>query len=135
LISAGFDRGHGALDVGALRALGGVLVVVGLAVVLWCFACFVRDGRGTPSPLAPPPRLVARGPYRVVRNPMYVATTAIIAGEGLLIGRPLLLICAAAYLATMATLVARVEQPLLRRRHGAAWDDYAARVPAWLPRF
>jgi len=131
IISGGFDRGDGSP---LLAAAGGLLIAAGLAIVLWCFAAFVSDGRGTPSPLAPPSALVRRGPYAVVRNPMYVATAAIIAGEGLLIARPLLLACTALYLAAMAMLVWRVEEPLLRRRHGAAWDAYAARVGRWLPR-
>lgn len=131
---SGFHRGHGALDTAPLRVLGLLLIVAGVTVVLWCFVGFVRDGRGTPSPLAPPPQLVARGPYAVVRNPMYVATAAVIAGEGLLLARPLLLGCAVLYVAAMAALVQRVEQPLLARRHGPAWDAYAARVPGWVPR-
>ncbi|HEX6391669.1 MAG TPA: isoprenylcysteine carboxylmethyltransferase family protein [Solirubrobacteraceae bacterium] len=129
LITSGFEPG----DTGpALQATGAVLIAAGAAVVLWCFARFVTDGAGTPSPLAPPARLVARGPYARSRNPMYVATATIIAGEGVLIARPLLVICAAAYLATMALLVIRVEEPLLRRRHGAEWDAYAGRVGRWL---
>lgn len=133
-VISGFHQGHGALDGPVAQAAGVLLIVLGAVVVLWCFAGFVRDGRGTPSPLAPPRTLVARGPYAVVRNPMYVATAAVIAGEGLLLARPLLLACAVLYLAATGALVWRLEQPLLARRHGAAWDAYAARVPGWLPR-
>ncbi len=130
---SGFERGDGALDVAALRLLGVLLIAAGTAIVVWCFVGFVRDGGGTPSPLAPPARLVARGPYAHVRNPMYTATAAIIAGEGLALARPLLLICAGVYLTAMAVLVWRLEEPLLSRRHGAAWDDYASCVGRWLP--
>jgi protein-S-isoprenylcysteine O-methyltransferase Ste14 len=129
LITGGFQTGDTAT---ALRLAGALVVAAAAAVVLWCFVRFVRDGDGTPSPLAPPRRLVARGPYRFSRNPMYVASAAVIAGEGLLLGRPLLLLCAAVYLATMALLVLRFEEPLLRRRYGAEWDAYAARAPRWL---
>jgi len=131
---SGFERGHGAIDVAALRLLGVLLIAGGAVVVLWCFVHFVRDGGGTPSPLAPPARLVARGPYALVRNPMYLATAAIIFGEGLALARPLLLICAAVYLAAMAVLVWRLEEPLLARRHGPDWAAYARAVPRWLPR-
>lgn len=133
-VISGFHRGDGALDTPVAQIAGVLLIAAGLAVVLACFARFVADGRGTPSPLAPPSALVARGPYAVVRHPMYVATAAIIAGEGLLIARPLLLGCAALYAATMVALAVRLEEPLLRRRHGAAWDAYAAQVPGWVPR-
>lgn len=39
-------------------------------------------GLGTPAPVIPPKRVVVTGFYRYVRNPMYVAVTALIAGQG-----------------------------------------------------
>lgn len=134
VITGGFDRGSGALDHPAARAAGIACIALGALAVAACFVRFVRDGVGTPSPLAPPRQLVARGPYRHVRNPMYVATAAIIVGEGLVIARPILPIAAAVYLAAMAVLVHRFEEPLLARRFGDAWEDYRRHVPAWLPR-
>jgi protein-S-isoprenylcysteine O-methyltransferase Ste14 len=105
-----------------LRALGAVLLVAGIAVLADAFVRFAREGEGTPSPLAPPRRLVDGGVYRHLRHPMYVATTAAIAGEGLLLRQPILLAAAAAYGATLAALVRWWEGPLLRRRFGAAYD-------------
>lgn len=130
----GWKRGDGALDAAALTVAGTVLVVAGLAVLIHAYARFALEGRGTPAPVAPPQELVARGAYRHVRHPMYVATTAAIAGEGLVLARPVLLVAAAVYLAAMALLAWRVEEPVLRSRHGAAYDAYAAAVPGWLPR-
>lgn len=134
VITGGFQRGAGALDHPAARAAGVVLIIAGVAVIAACFTRFVRDGIGTPSPLAPPRELVARGPYRHVRNPMYVATAAVIAGEGLVIARPILLVAAAAYLLALTALVRRLEEPMLARRFGDAWDEYRRHVPGWLPR-
>ncbi len=134
IITGGFKAGDGALDHPAAKAAGIALIAIGLVVIAACFVRFVADGIGTPSPLAPTHRLVARGPYRHVRNPMYVATAAIIVGEGLLIARPILPLAAAIYLAAMGLLVHRFEEPLLAQRFGAAWDEYAAHVPAWVPR-
>ncbi len=114
--------------------LGAVVVLAGLLVLPWCFVRIAEDGAGTPSPALPTRRLVVRGPYRVVRHPMYAVTSAIIAGEGLLLSRPVLLVAAAAYLATTATLALRREERLLRGRFGPAHDAYVARVPAFLPR-
>lgn len=129
-----WDRGDGTLDAPAVAVLGAVLVLAGLAVLLDAYRRFTVEGEGTPSPLAPPRRVVARGVYGVVRHPMYPATAAMIAGQGLLLARPVLLVAAAVYLAAMAVLVARVEEPALRARHGAAYDAYAAEVPALVPR-
>jgi protein-S-isoprenylcysteine O-methyltransferase Ste14 len=111
-----------------------VLVVAGLAVLVRCFAGFALDGRGTPTPAAPTGVLVVGGPYRVVRNPQHLATAVVIVGEALVLARPVLLVAAAAYLATLAVLVRRFEEPRLRERFGADYDAYRAQVPAWVPR-
>ena len=133
LLTSGFEVGDGP-DVLALRILGVVLIVAGFAVVVHAYARFALEGVGTPSPIAPPRELVVTGAYRYVRNPMYVATAAVIVGEGLLLRQPILLAAAATYCAALALLGRRYEEPLLRRRFGPAYDAYAAAVPAWVPR-
>ena len=134
LLTGGFERGDGLPAGPALRIVGIVLIAAGLAVVVHAYVRFALDGIGTPSPVAPPRELVVTGAYRHVRNPMYVATAAVIAGEGLLLRRPILLVAAAVYCAAMAVLNRRVEEPLLRRRFGAAYERYRSAVPGWLPR-
>jgi protein-S-isoprenylcysteine O-methyltransferase Ste14 len=99
-----------------LRVLGGLLLVAGVTVLADAFVRFAREGQGSPSPLYPTRRLVVSGVYRHLRHPMYVATTAAIAGEGLLLRQPILLGAAAAYGLTLAALVRWWEEPLLRRR-------------------
>src|SRR5690349_763964 len=71
-----------------VRVVGGVLAAAGGAVVVHSFVRFVREGLGTPAPIAPPSQLVVGGLYRYVRNPMYVGVDAAIAGQALLLGRP-----------------------------------------------
>jgi protein-S-isoprenylcysteine O-methyltransferase Ste14 len=77
-----------------VRWLGGALILVGAAVLLDSFARFALQGRGTPAPIYPTATLVVSGAYRYVRNPMYLAVMALIAGQGLLIGSLPLLIYA-----------------------------------------
>ncbi len=50
------------------RVAGALIIVTGLAVLLGAFARFVREGIGTPAPVAPTERLVVGGVYRYVRN-------------------------------------------------------------------
>lgn len=113
---------------------GAALVVTGVAALVQAFARFVLEGRGTPAPIAPPDRLVVGGQYRHVRNPMYVAVTATIAGQALLLGRWALLLYAALFWAVTATFVRVYEEPALAARYGAEYDAYRRAVPAWRPR-
>jgi protein-S-isoprenylcysteine O-methyltransferase Ste14 len=119
----------------ALRVLGVGLIVAALGVLLDVFVRFVRDGAGTPSPAAPPRRLLARGAFAHLRHPMYVATAAAIVGEALAVAQPVLLIGALAYVTAMWTLTQAVEEPRLTRRFGAEYDAYRRAVPGWWPRW
>jgi protein-S-isoprenylcysteine O-methyltransferase Ste14 len=102
----------------ALQVVGAVLLAGSLVVLVDAYVRFARDGLGTPSPLAPPRRLVVSGVYRHLRHPMYVATTTALVGEAFLLRRPILLVAAAAYGLSLAALVRWWEGPQLRRRFG-----------------
>ena len=117
-----------------VRAAGAVVVTAGAAVLLGAFAQFAAEGLGTPAPVAPTERLVVRGLYRYVRNPMYLAVLAVISGQALVLGRPVLLGYAAAAGATFAAFVRWYEQPALARRYGAQYEAYRQTVPGWWPR-
>ena len=117
-----------------LRVAGAVLVVAAAAVLVDAFASFVLEGLGTPAPVAPTERLVVGGLYRYVRNVMYVAVTAAIVGQALLLGSVALLVYAASAWAGMAAFVRFHEEPALARRYGAEYESYRRAIPAWLPR-
>ena len=116
------------------RVVGAALLVAGAGFVVHAFWRFVAEGRGTPAPVAPTEQLVVGGVYRYVRNPMYLAVTAAIVGQALLLGRPVLLVYAAAFLAVTAAFVRWYEEPALQRRFGVAYEAYRAAVPGWWPR-
>jgi protein-S-isoprenylcysteine O-methyltransferase Ste14 len=118
----------------ALRALGAALIGIGGGLVLETTARFALQGRGTPAPFAAPQRFVARGSYRVVRNPMYVGVLALIVGQALLLGREILLGWAVAAALLFHLFVVLHEEPELLRRFGPDYEDYRRRVGRWLPR-
>jgi protein-S-isoprenylcysteine O-methyltransferase Ste14 len=117
-----------------LQLLGALLLVVGVIVLLHAFVRFVVEGIGTPAPIAPTQRLVVGGLYRHVRNPMYLAVGATIVGQGLLIGRPILLLYAAVFAVVVLAFVRGYEEPTLARQFGAEYEDYRRAVPGWWPR-
>jgi protein-S-isoprenylcysteine O-methyltransferase Ste14 len=114
---------------------GFVVVAAGAIVVLRAFVRFVREGRGTPAPVAPTEELVVGGDYRFVRNPMYVGVVSAILGQALVFLDLRVLLYGVLAWAVMASFVRWYEEPVLRQRYGAQYENYCKTVPAWLPRF
>ena len=117
----------------AAPLLGLVAIVAGAVLLAICIVEFARSGRGTLSPVDPPRHLVVRGLYRYVRNPMYLCVTLIVFGEALLIRSRELLAYWAIWFLVANLFVMGYEEPTLRRRFGASYDDYTRRVRRWIP--
>ena len=117
-----------------VRVVGLLPLLLGAAVLVHAFTRFAVDGMGTPAPVAPTEHLVVGGLYRYLRNPMYVAVVAAIAGQALLLGRPVLLVYGLLAWAVMWGFARWYEEPALSRRFGAEYERYRAAVPGWLPR-
>jgi protein-S-isoprenylcysteine O-methyltransferase Ste14 len=118
----------------AVRCAGGVMIASGLACLLPAFVRFVVEGLGTPAPVAPTERLVVGGLYRHVRNPMYLAVGAMIVGQGLLLGRAILLLYAVIFATAVAAFVHGYEEPTLVTQFGEQYEAYRREVPRWRPR-
>ena len=114
--------------------LGLVLVASGLVLAVWTVRLFVTAGEGTPAPWAPPQRLVVRGPYRHVRNPMITSVLVMLGGEALLFGSWPVASWILVFFAVNWIYFARVEEPGLEQRFGEDYRRYKANVPRWLPR-
>ena len=117
-----------------VRVLGGLLVAAGMPVLVQAFVRFVREGAGTPAPVAPTERLVVGGLYRYVRNPMYLAVLSIIIGQALLLARTNLFVYAGVVAFAFVSFVLFYEEPTLRRQFGEEYDRYRRAVPGWWPR-
>ena len=121
-------------DLGYMRVLGLVLLLPGLAIIVWCFIDFIRRGRGTPAPYDPPRRLVIEGLYRYVRNPQYIGVILVVISEAIFFGS-LVLVGYAGVLAVGYHLFVRFyEEPTLKRLFGEDYTNYCAAVPRWIPR-
>ena len=116
------------------RPLGWALALLGALLCVWCISTFVARGKGTPAPFDPPRELVAAGPYRYVRNPMYIGGFGVLLGAGLAFRSPAILGVAALFLLLVHLLVLLYEEPSLGSRFGAPYLQYKSSVHRWLPR-
>ena len=114
--------------------LGGLVAAAGLALIVQTVALFATVGKGTLAPWDPTARLVVRGPYRRVRNPMISGVLCVLLGEALAFGSPAVLGWFAIVFAVNAVYFPLVEEPGLQERFGADYEAYRAAVPRWLPR-
>lgn len=129
-----FDPMIGAAPPARLRPLGWVFLAAGAALGAACVWLFVTVGRGTPAPFDPPTVFVAIGPYRYVRNPMYISAVLSIAGGGLLARSFSILALAAVFGLLSHCMVLFYEEPALERRFGGSFTEYKRHVNRWWPR-
>ncbi len=117
------------------RWLAAVPSVLGFAVALRCVWDFGWTGRGTPAPVAPPQRLVVVGFYRYVRNPMYVGFAAGWIGLWVIFGHanPKVIAAVAAVALAVHLFVVLYEEPTLRGKFGAQYEEYRRNVRRWWP--
>jgi protein-S-isoprenylcysteine O-methyltransferase Ste14 len=120
---------------GIVGTVAGVLfLIAGGGLCGWCVVRFLR-ARGTPVPLDPPDELIVSGPYAWVRNPMLTGVFGALVGLGLFLhSLGLALFWTPAYALVHMAELKWVEEPELARRFGAAYSDYQARVPMFIPR-
>jgi len=120
---------------GWLVAPGVALFVAGAALALTTIVYFILEGRGTPAVFDPPRRFVPHGPYRLVRNPMYIGGAAMLLGLGLYLTSAAMALFALVAFLSFHTYVVCAEEPGLRKRFGQEYEDYCRAVPRWIPRF
>jgi protein-S-isoprenylcysteine O-methyltransferase Ste14 len=121
-------------NLGFPQVVGMVVVLVGGVVVAWCVLTFVVIGRGTPAPFDPPRTLVIRGPYRYVRNPMYLGAGVALSGAAVYYGSLPMLAYVIAFLLLAHAFVRTHEEPALQRRFGSEYEQYRSSVGRWIPR-
>jgi protein-S-isoprenylcysteine O-methyltransferase Ste14 len=115
-----------------LAPIGWAIGVAGALLALTCVVTFLTIGRGTPAPFDPPRKFVAVGPYRWVRNPMYVGGFGALLGGGLIVASPAIVLLAFGFLLLMHLFVALHEEPALSERFGDSYRQYKASVSRWL---
>lgn len=112
-------------------AVGSALMAAGVALNLLADSAFKRHA--TPvSPDAVPSAFVAAGVFRVTRNPMYLGMALIVAAAALLVGEPVGLLVACAFLLAMDRLFVPGEERNLAQAFGPVYVDYKTEVRRWI---
>jgi|GEM_PF-563448 protein-S-isoprenylcysteine O-methyltransferase Ste14 len=110
------------------------VIAAGAALYVWCAWNFAVVGHGTPGPWDAPAQVVTTGPYRWVRNPIYLAALLVVLGQAWLFRSLPLLAYAGAMAIFCHLFVTGYEERALRRRFGSGYLEYRRTVPRWLPR-
>lgn len=118
-----------------LATFGLLLVGAGLALMYSTIKLFALDGHGTLAPWDPPERLVVRGVYRHVRNPMISGVFVVLLGEAVFFGLLSLLYWFLIVVSLNLVYIPLLEEPGLERRFGDDYRLYKRSVPRWIPRW
>lgn len=121
---------------GRLRYLAALPLILGAVMCYAAIWSFATVGQGTPAPFDPPRRLVVQGFFRYVRNPIFVGALLIVVSEAVLLQAVsvALLLWIAGIFAGVHLLVVLYEEPVLRKKFGADYEQYLKQVPRWVPR-
>jgi len=108
------------------------LLAWGYLQYVWVGTYRTRLGGGGPGLANPPDRIVEAGPYRWVRNPMYLGHLIFFAGLALVLHSWIAAAVFALHLVWFDRRV-RSDERHLAERFGEAYRDYCRRVKRWIP--
>jgi len=113
---------------------GLLLIIAGLTIMALTISSFIRIGKGTLAPWSPTKKLVIRGLYRYVRNPMILGVFTVLLGEALSLWSKNILIWAVCFFFINTIYFITSEEPGLEQRFGDEYREYKKHVSRWMPR-
>jgi protein-S-isoprenylcysteine O-methyltransferase Ste14 len=114
---------------------GIILMMIGGVMALLCVVTFIIKGEGTPAPFDAPEKFVSSGPYKFVRNPMYVGGFTTLIGFGFYENSISILLFSIIWILFANIFIIYFEEPTLRKRFGITYDHYCRNVKRWIPNF
>jgi protein-S-isoprenylcysteine O-methyltransferase Ste14 len=111
-----------------------LLAGVGIMFSIWTSTLFRKFGEGTPAPWDPPQKIVIRGPYRHVRNPMITSVLVFLLAEAIFFQSWPIAFWMIIFFFGNAVYFPLVEEKGLEKRFGEDYLKYKAHVPRWIPR-
>lgn len=111
--------------------LGWLLAIGGLSLMFWAWLHFLRK-KTTPIPTSQPSALVAEGPYRYSRNPMYLGILSILSGTVFFLGSPVYVLSLVGFFLVADRLFIPYEEARLERLFGPEYADLKQKTKRWL---
>lgn len=128
---AAFHSGRFFRDYKSLTPVGWVIFALGAALAAWGWLIFRRAGT-TRVPGQASTTLVRSGPYRLMRNPMYVGLSVAYIGEAAILHQIIPVVLLPLTIAYLNRVVIPVEEERLHAVFGAEYEKYQNEVRRWL---
>jgi protein-S-isoprenylcysteine O-methyltransferase Ste14 len=140
LVYIPYRMAHGSFSADFMYLAGWLMTGIGAVVYLSCVQQFLLHG-GTPAIFLTRPfrfligeepgQLVRSGLYKYSRNPMYLGALLLVFGEAVLFGSCAVMYYGIALAILIHFIVVYLEEPHLKKKGGASYDQYLAKVPRW----
>ena len=116
--------------------MGFMILGTGFILFLNCILLFYKRGKGTLAPISKieTKKLVIRGPYKYVRNPMIIGVILMLLGESLILNSMSILIFAILFIIINVIYMPLSEEKGLIKRFGEEYLHYKENVRAWIPK-
>jgi protein-S-isoprenylcysteine O-methyltransferase Ste14 len=114
--------------------IGLTIILIGFTTLILTIRMFIREGEGTLAPWSPTKKMVVRGLYRYVRNPMILGVSLVLLGESTLFRSYRIVIWLVVFFITNHIYFLLSEEPGLMKRFGQEYVEYKENVPCWIPR-
>ena len=114
--------------------IGVLFLLIGLYLFIQSIILFIKIGKGTLAPWNPTQKLVVKGLYQYVRNPMILGVLCILLAESLLLQSVNIFIWFTFFFITSNFYFMLSEEPGLMIRFGKEYETYKSNVPRWIPR-
>ena len=111
-------------------------ILLAIASLWLCIAAVLTLGKHWTyiATVGPEHQLITRGPYGLVRHPIYTGMLGLCIATGLAVSQWWALPVGLVVFAVGTWIRVRTEDQLLKGSHGAEFDAYTSRVPAIIPR-
>lgn len=114
--------------------LGMLMILSGLAFIVYLVFVFKVVGKGSPVITEGAKKLIIKGPYQYVRNPMYLTHLWIWLAMFVIFGDVLLILYLLLGWLTLHVFVTKWEEPQLKEKFGREYDEYVKKIPRWIPK-